>query len=429
MQAEAQVLVSSPATQLQGELCIPGDKSISHRALIFSAIAEGVTCVEHFLESDDCLATRDILCAMGVRVDNIVPGKIKIHGVGLHGLKKPESILDCGNSGTSMRLLAGLLVGQAFDSVLTGDASLLKRPMARICTPLRLMGADIRASEGGHAPLVIYGGKKLQSIDYDMPIASAQVKSCVLLAGLYAAGDTRVHEPEVTRDHTERMLRTQFSENRLIQIPGDLSSAAFFMVAASLVPGSELKLRGVGVNPTRIGVIQILQAMGADITLENKRMYGEEPVADICVRYAVLKGVDVPQNMVSLSIDEFPILFIAAAMASGTTRVFGIEELRHKESDRIAVMAEGLKQLGINLIEKKDSIIIQGGKLQGGVVVDSHGDHRVAMAFLVAGAVAHREIRVLNTEAISTSFPEFVNDFHQVGGQVVVDDVQNLRIK
>ncbi|MDF1828115.1 MAG: 3-phosphoshikimate 1-carboxyvinyltransferase [Legionellaceae bacterium] len=413
---QTQSLVSYPATQLQGALCIPGDKSISHRALIFAAIGEGVTYVEHFLESDDCLATRDILCAMGVRIDTIAPGKIKIYGVGLHGLKKPERILDCGNSGTSMRLLAGLLVGQAFDSVLTGDASLLKRPMARICTPLRLMGADIRASEGEHAPLFIYGRKKLQAIDYHMPMASAQVKSCILLAGLYAVGDTRVHEPEVTRDHTERMLRTRFSDDKLIQIPGDLSSAAFFMVAASLIPGSEIMLRDVGVNPTRTGVIQILGAMGADITLENQRMYGEEPVADILVRYAGLKGIDIPEHLVSLSIDEFPILFIAAAMASGTTRVLGIEELRHKESDRIAVMAEGLKQLGINLIENKDSIMIQGGKLQGGVVVDSHGDHRVAMAFLVAGAVAHREIRVLNTEAISTSFPNFENYFNQIGG-------------
>jgi 3-phosphoshikimate 1-carboxyvinyltransferase len=354
---------------------------------------------------------------MGVRIDTIVPGKIKIHGVGLHGLKKPEHILDCGNSGTSMRLLAGLLVGQAFDSVLTGDASLLKRPMARICTPLRQMGADIRMSEEGRAPLFIYGGKKLQAINYHMPVASAQVKSCILLAGLYAEGDTRVHEPQITRDHTERMLRTFVSHDRQITIPGDLSSAAFFMVAASLIPGSEIMLRGVGVNSTRTGVIQILQAMGADITLENKRMYGEEPVADMLVRYAVLKGIDIPEHLVSLSIDEFPILFIAAAMAMGTTRVFGIEELRHKESDRIAVMAEGLRQLGINLIETKDSIVIQGGKLQGGVV-DSHGDHRVAMAFLVAGAVAHDKIRVLNTAAISTSFPGFVNDFNQVGGQV-----------
>ncbi|NCT56411.1 MAG: 3-phosphoshikimate 1-carboxyvinyltransferase [Legionella sp.] len=417
---QAQRLVSYPVTRLQGDVTVPGDKSISHRALIFGAITEGMTYIEHFLESEDCLATRDILYAMGVRIEQLSNGIIKIHGVGLHGLNKPEKILDCGNSGTSMRLLAGLLVGQSFDSVLTGDASLLRRPMARICTPLQQMGADIRASEGGRAPLVIHGGKKLQAIDYRMPVASAQVKSCILLAGLYADGDTRVHEPQITRNHTERMLRTFSSHDRQITIPGDLSSAAFFMVAASLIPGSEIMLRDVGVNPTRTGVIQVLQAMGAGITLENHRMYGEEPVADIIVRYAVLKGMDIPEHLVSLSIDEFPILFIAAAMALGTTRVFGIEELRHKESDRIAVMAEGLKQLGINLIETKDSIVIQGGKLQGGVV-DSHGDHRVAMAFLVAGAVAHDKIRVLNTKAISTSFPKFVDYLNQVGGHVVAD--------
>tara|TARA_R110002126_G_scaffold187410_1_gene336021 strand:+ start:12229 stop:13503 length:1275 start_codon:yes stop_codon:yes gene_type:complete len=408
---QTQNLVSHPVTKIQGELRVPGDKSISHRALILGAIAEGVTLIEHFLESDDCHATLHILRAMGVRIEQLTHGNIKIHGVGLYGLKKPKKILDCGNSGTSMRLLAGLLVGQTFDSELTGDASLRKRPMARICTPLQQMGADIRASDGGRAPLFIRGGKTLQAIDYIMPVASAQVKSCILLAGLYAEGDTRVEEPQITRDHTERMLRTFLSQDReniKIKIPGDLSSAAFFIVAASLIPGSEIMLRDVGVNPTRIGVIQILQAMGADITLENKRMYGEEPVADILVRYACLNGIDIPQNMVSLSIDEFPILFIAAAKASGTTRVLGIEELRHKESDRIGVMAEGLKQLGIKILETADSIIIEGGELQGGVV-DSHADHRVAMAFLVAGSVANAAVTVLNSEAISTSFPTFIN--------------------
>jgi 3-phosphoshikimate 1-carboxyvinyltransferase len=408
---QTQNLVSHPVTKIQGELRVPGDKSISHRALILGAIAEGITLIEHFLESDDCHATLHILRAMGVRIEQLTHGNIKIHGVGLYGLKKPKKILDCGNSGTSMRLLAGLLVGQTFDSELTGDASLRKRPMARICTPLQQMGADIRASDGGRAPLFIRGGKTLQAIDYIMPVASAQVKSCILLAGLYAEGDTRVEEPQITRDHTERMLRTFLSQDReniKIKIPGDLSSAAFFIVAASLIPGSEIMLRDVGVNPTRIGVIQILQAMGADITLENKRMYGEEPVADILVRYACLKGIDIPESMVSLSIDEFPILFIAAAKASGTTRVLGIEELRHKESDRIGVMAEGLKQLGIKILETADSIIIEGGELQGGVV-DSHADHRVAMAFLVAGSVANAAVTVLNSEAISTSFPTFIN--------------------
>lgn len=405
---QAKTLISHPVNKIQGELCMPGDKSISHRALILGAVAEGVTCLENFLESEDCLATLNILRALGVRIDKLSDGRVKIYGVGLHGLKKPSKILDCGNSGTSMRLLAGLLVGQAFDSELTGDASLLKRPMERVCTPLRHMGADIHTSDGDRAPLFIRGGKKLQAIDYVMPVASAQVKSSILLAGLYADGDTRVRESHVTRDHTERMLRTFLSQDRLIEIPGDLSSAAFFMVAASIAPGSEIMLRGVGVNPTRTGVIQILQAMGADITLENKRMCGEEPVADILVRHANLKGIDIPDNMVSLSIDEFPILFIAAAKASGTTRVFGIEELRHKESDRIAVMAEGLKHLGIDVTENAGSMVIEGGEIHGGVV-DAHSDHRVAMAFLVAGAVAHAEVTVLNSKAISTSFPNFVD--------------------
>mgnify|MGYP003125100284 CR=1 FL=1 len=423
---QGQRLVSHPITQLQGELCVPGDKSISHRALILGAIAEGITCVDHFLHSDDCLATLDILRSMGVCIDQLSDEKIKIHGVGLYGLKQPQHILDCGNSGTSMRLLAGLLVGQAFDSILTGDASLLKRPMARICTPLIQMGADISMQDGDLAPLVIHGVKTLRGIDYTMPVASAQVKSSLLLAGLYAKGDTCVHEPHITRDHTERMLRVfSYQDTGIgcgidLKIPGDLSSAAFFIVAATLIPGSDLMLRGVGVNPTRTGVIHILQAMGAQITLENRQMYGEEPVADIAVRHAELKGIDIAASMVSLSIDEFPILFIAAAMASGTTRVFGIGELRHKESDRISVMAEGLKQLNINIVEKKESLVIEGGEIQGGVV-DSHADHRVAMAFLVAGAVAHDSIRILNTEAISTSFPKFVDCFNEVGGHVAPD--------
>jgi len=288
-----------------------------------------------------------------------------------------------------------------------------RRPMERICTPLTQMGADISTRDGGRAPLVIRGGKTLQGIHYMMPVASAQVKSSILLAGLYADGETRVQESHITRDHTERMLRAFSSQSITIKVPGDLSSAAFFMVAASLVPGSELTLRGVGVNPTRTGVIQILQAMGADITLENMRLYGEEPVADIVVRYANLKGMDIPQNMVSLSIDEFPVLFIAAAMASGTTRVVGIDELRHKESDRIAVMADGLRQLGIHVVTDTDSIVIEGGELQGGVV-DADGDHRVAMAFLIAGSVANAAVSVLNCEAIATSFPDFIHDANQI---------------
>jgi len=421
---QIEVLVSHPATKIQGELRVPGDKSISHRALILGAIAEGVTLIDNFLESEDCIATLNILCAMGVRINKIADGKLKIYGVGLHGLKKPQVVLDCGNSGTSMRLLAGLLVGQQFDSELTGDVSLRRRPMARVCTPLNKMGADIRMCDGDRAPLLVRGGKTLQAIDYNMPVASAQVKSSILLAGLYAEGETRVREPCVTRNHTERMLRSfsQQEQDKNIKVPGDLSSAAFFMVAASLIPGSQLMLRDVGINSTRTGIIQILQKMGGNITLQNKRMYGEEPVADLVVCHASLNGIDIPEAWVPLSIDEFPILFIAAAMASGTTRVFGIGELRHKESDRILVMAEGLKQLGADVVATADSMIIHGGELHGGVV-NAHGDHRVAMAFLIAGAVTRAAVTVLEHEAIATSFPQFLDSFNQIGGQVALHKI------
>ncbi|MDF1646687.1 MAG: 3-phosphoshikimate 1-carboxyvinyltransferase [Legionellaceae bacterium] len=410
-------------TSIRGDIGVPGDKSISHRALMLAAITQGVTQIKHCLHADDCIATAHALRQMGVRVD-VHEDKTIVYGVGLRGLSAPERPLDCGNSGTSMRLLSGILVGQAFDSVLIGDASLSKRPMLRIVDPLRRMGADIKAKEG-HAPLHIKGSKKLNSMLYESPIASAQVKSCILFAGLYASGQTHVTEQVITRDHTERMLPFFFSnvrETGVLEVPGDLSSAAFFVVLASLVPGSNLIIRGVGVNSTRMGVIEILKAMGADIRIERLRLYSAEPVADIRVRYAQLKGIDISKAMLVRAIDEFPIILIAAAKALGQTRIMGVSELRHKESDRVQAMADGLKALGVSVVMKqetaKESVMIEGGELQGGIV-DAFSDHRIAMAFLIAGAVAKSPIQVLNTSAISTSFPTFIHLANQLGCAIV----------
>ena len=348
-------------TSIQGDIVLPGDKSISHRALMFAAIAKGVTEIKHCLNSDDCVATARALRQMGVRID-FFETKTIVYGVGLRGFIAPSAPLDCGNSGTSMRLLSGLLVGQSFDSVLVGDKSLSSRPMARIVTPLRLMGAHIDAIDG-HAPLRISGKSNLKSICYETPVASAQVKSCILLAGLYASGQTEVIKAVTTRDHTERMLSVfdfQMNHQRFVEVPGDLSSAAFFMVLASLVPGSELILRGVGINPTRMGMVDILQTMGADIMLNAPRFYGAEPVADIQVRYAKLKGIGISKELLVRAIDEFPILLIAAAMAEGQTRILGVGELRHKESDRVQAMADGLNTLGISVVVDGDDVVIEG---------------------------------------------------------------------
>lgn len=414
---------SNPARKLRGETTVPGDKSISHRSIIFGAIAEGTSNVTGFLDGEDCLATIKAFRAMGVRIEGPEKQKVIIHGVGKYGLQKPDEWIDCGNSGTSMRLLCGLLAAQRFDSGLTGDSSLVKRPMARIIKPLTQMGAVIK-SHDDKAPLLITGGQTLQGIEYHMPIASAQVKSCLLLAGLYAEGETRVYEPEVTRDHSERMLKTchypvQVEENRVsinnsgalkacnIEVPGDISSAAFLMVAASIVADSDIIIRNVGINSSRTGIIHLLQKMGANITLLNKRQLGDEPVADIQVQYAPLKGIDIPEEMVPLAIDEFPVLFIAAACAKGTTRLTGAEELRSKESDRIGSMMEGLQRLGIQAEGFHDGAIIQGGHLQGGQV-NSYGDHRIAMAFAVAGAAAKQTVIIDDCENVRTSFPHFV---------------------
>lgn len=412
-----------PGGVISGEARVPGDKSISHRSIMLGALAEGTTRVSGFLEGEDALATVAAFRALGVVIDGPEDGEVAVHGVGLHGLQAPAAPLDMGNSGTSMRLIAGLLAGQGFDSELTGDVSLCKRPMGRVIEPLRLMGANIEGTAEGRPPLRIRGGQTLRGIHYDLPMASAQVKSCVLLAGLYAGGVTSVTEPAPTRDHTERMLRgfgysvaTEAGTISLegggrlqaaeIDVPADISSAAFFLVAASIAPGSDLLLTHVGINPTRAGVITILRLMGADITLKNHREVGGEPVADIRVRHAPLQGIEIPREQVPLAIDEFPALFIAAACASGRTVLRGAEELRVKESDRIAAMAAGLDTLGVHNEVLEDGIIIDGGALGGGIIHTCH-DHRIAMSFAIAALRASAEIRILDCDPVATSFPGF----------------------
>ncbi|MDZ7622403.1 MAG: 3-phosphoshikimate 1-carboxyvinyltransferase [Candidatus Competibacteraceae bacterium] len=401
---------------------VPGDKSISHRAIMLGSLAEGVTTITGFLEGEDCLATLKAFRAMGVRIDGPEQGRVIVQGVGLHGLSAPEGRLDMGNSGTSMRLMSGILAGQIFDTVLTGDASLTRRPMRRVTEPLTLMGAHIEATKTGSAPLRIHGGQRLTGIDYPLPVASAQVKSCLLLAGLYAEGVTRVTEPAPTRDHTERMLegfgyplqresdRTvmitggERLQGTVIDVPADISSAAFFLVGASIAPGSDLLLEHVGVNSTRTGVIDILRLMGADIEVLNPRLAGGEPVADLRVRHAPLRGIRIPETLVPLAIDEFPALLIAAACAEGVTVLTGAEELRVKESDRIQVMADGLNALGITAGPTSDGIVIQGGTLAGGTIA-SHGDHRIAMSFAMAALRASGPITIQDCANVNTSFP------------------------
>ncbi len=428
------IYLANPGGSLSGRIRVPGDKSISHRSIMLGSLAEGTTEVEGFLEGEDALATLQAFRDMGVVIEGPHHGKVTVHGVGLHGLKPPPGPLYLGNSGTSMRLLSGLLAAQPFDTVLTGDASLSKRPMNRVAKPLREMGAIIETAAEGRPPMHIKGGQRLTGMNYEMPMASAQVKSCLLLAGLYAAGETSVAEPAPTRDHTERMLRgfgypvavdgnvaTVESGHKLtathIEVPADISSAAFFLVAASIAEGSELVLEHVGINPTRTGVIDILKLMGADLTLENQREVGGEPVADIRVRAAKLKGIDIPEDLVPLAIDEFPVLFIAAACAEGRTVLRGAEELRVKESDRIQVMADGLIALGVKAEPTPDGIIIEGGPIGGGVVW-SHGDHRIAMSFSVASLRATAPIRIHDCANVATSFPNFLGLAAQTGIRV-----------
>lgn len=419
---------------LRGRLRVPGDKSVSHRAIMLGALADGVTRVTGFLEGEDTRATARVFERLGVRIETPSASERIVHGAGLRGLRGSDAALDCGNAGTGMRLLAGVLAGQGFDSVLVGDASLSKRPMRRVTEPLAAMGARIDTQDGGLPPLRIHGGRALQGIEYTLPVASAQVKSALLLAGLYAQGETVVHEPHPTRDYTERMLAAfgwpiEFAPGyaRLsgghalrateVAVPADFSSAAFFLVAASVVPGSDLVLEAVGMNPRRTGLLAALRLMGADIAEQNPRSEGGEPVADLRVRHAPLRGVAVPEALVPDMIDEFPALFVAAALAQGRSVVSGAAELRVKESDRIASMAAGLRALGARIEETPDGAIIDGGALHGGEI-DSHGDHRIAMSFAVAAQCASAPVRIGDVANVATSFPDFEALAAQAGMRV-----------
>ena len=426
----------TPSTLRDARLTVPGDKSVSHRALMLGSIAEGRTEVSGFLDGDDCLATAAAMRSLGVTIEQPSPTELIIEGVGLHGLRAPAADIDLGNSGTAMRLMAGLLSGQSFGSVLTGDASLTGRPMGRIIKPLTQMGAAIESDCDGTPPLQISGGLQLRGIHYDLPMASAQVKSAVLLAGLYAEGTTSVTEPAVTRDHTERMLGAMgvdvISEgNRIaleggqslrgtpIQVPADLSSATFIILGTLLSQDADILIENVGVNPTRTGVIDILLAMGADISLENPQLLGKEPVADIRVRASQLQGGPVDPALVSLAIDEFPALFVAAASASGKTTFSGIGELRVKESDRIAAMADGMRRLGIQVDESADGAVVHGGQFTGGEVESFH-DHRVAMALAMAATIADDEVMIRDVDNVDTSFPGFCDRVSAIGGAIEI---------
>ena len=419
-----------PSRLQSGDLGVPGDKSISHRALLLGAIAEGVTHIAGFLEGEDCLATMQAVRQLGVDVEGPHSGDVTVNGVGLRGLRGASTVLDMGNAGTAMRLFMGLLSAQSFDSELRGDASLMRRPMERAAKPLREMGARIETRDG-RPPVSIRGGADLHGIRYAMPIASAQVKSAVLLAGLYARGETVVDEPAVTRDHTERMLRTfgcnvalrdgtarlqppRRLEAARIVVPGDFSSAAFWIVAACIGAFGPVVVRGVGVNPSRTGLLEMLALMGADLRLFNHRNFGSEPVADIEVRPAPLTGARIPARLVPLAIDELPALFIAAACATGETVVTGAAELRVKETDRIAVMAQGLAAVGIAHEVLADGLRIEGGPLRGGTV-DSGGDHRVAMSFAIAALRATGPLEILDVANVATSYPGFADTARQAG--------------
>lgn len=416
----------APSRRVAGEVRVPGDKSVSHRGLMFGGIARGVTEIEGFLASEDCLATLAALRALGVQIERPAATRVRVHGVGLHGLRAASAALDMGNAGTAMRLFMGLLSWRSFDSTLIGDSSLMRRPMERAAAPLRSMGAVIE-TQGGKPPVVIRGGQALRGIDYVMPVASAQVKSAVLLAGLGAEGTTTVTEPAPTRDHTERMLTGfgvelrrngptvslrggQVLEATQVAVPADFSSAAFFLVAGLLGEGPGLTLKRVGINPTRTGLLEMLRAMGGDIRVTPLDETGAEPLADIEVRPSELRGIEVDQALVPLAIDEFPVFFIAAACARGVSRVRGAGELRVKESDRLAVMSEGLQRLGVEHELLEDGMQIEGrpdGAAFTAGAVDSHGDHRIAMSFAVASLRAAGPIVIEDTANVATSFPGF----------------------
>lgn len=412
--------ISEPGSPLRGSVSVPGDKSVSHRALMLAAIADGRSHIRGFLEGEDTRATAGALAQLGVLIETPSAGERIVHGVGLNGLRDATSVLDCGNAGTGMRLLTGLLAGQTFNSTLVGDASLSKRPMRRVTDPLTAMGAAITTRDG-MPPLEIHGGHGLRGIRYELPVASAQVKSALLLAGLYAKGETEIIEPHPTRDYTERMLSAfgwpiHFSPGHArleggralratdVDVPADFSSAAFFMVAASIVPDSDLRLYAVGLNPRRTGLLHALRLMGADISVESEQENGGEPVGDLLIRHAPLRGIELPEALVPDMIDELPVLFVAAALARGRTVIRGAAELRVKESDRIATMATGLRALGVAIKETPDGAIIDGGSIGSGRV-QTYLDHRIAMSFAVAGLVSEGAVRIEDCGHVATSFP------------------------
>ncbi len=428
--------IVEPRKHAQGEITAPGDKSISHRSIMLASIAEGTSRVTGFLEGEDCLATMKAFQQMGVHIDRASKGELIIHGVGRNGLAQPDKTLDLGNSGTSMRLLTGLLAGQSIQTELVGDGSLMKRPMRRVCDPLSLMTANVTTSDDGTPPVLIAPVAQLQAITYELPVASAQVKSAILLAGLYAQGTTTIKESKITRDHTERMLES-FSypldvkdgcvsvdggkqlQATEIQVPADISSAAFFIVAACIADQGEITIHNVGMNPTRTGVLDILLKMNADIEVHDQVMMGGEPTASVTARTSQLKGIDVPTHLVPSAIDEFPIICIAAACAEGVTRVSNAEELRVKESDRISQMAKGLVTLDIEVEEFPDGLVITGGEFSGGII-DSGHDHRVVMSFAVASLRANAKIEITDCQNVATSFPGFVELANSIGLNVNV---------
>lgn len=416
-------------TDLKGTLTVPGDKSISHRAVMFGSLARGTTRISHFLEGADCLSTISCFRKMGIEIDRN-KDEILVHGRGLHGLTAPTEILDVGNSGTTTRLISGILAGQTFTSELDGDDSIRTRPMKRIMTPLASMGADITSRlDNGCAPLIIHG-RPLHAAHYDSPVASAQVKSCVLLAGMYADGITSVTEPFLSRNHTEIMLNyfgaeitsegTTASirpepvlEGRDIQVPGDISSAAYFIAAGLLTPGSEILLKNVGINPTRAGILKVCMDMGADITLLNESTEGE-PTADLLIRTSSLKGTTIEGSIIPTLIDEIPMIAVMAAFAEGTTVIRDAQELKVKESDRIAVMVDNLRRMGADIEGTDDGMIIHGGRPLHGAVIDSHLDHRIAMSFAVAGTICDGTVEILNGECVNISYPEFYHDLYSL---------------
>ena len=414
------------AKPLKGELSVPGDKSISHRAVMFGSLASGTTEITHFLKGADCLSTIGCFRQMGVEIEE-QKDRILVRGRGLHGLSAPSSVLDCGNSGTTTRLISGILAGQSFSSQLTGDASIRKRPMGRIIRPLRQMGASIESLSGNDCAPLRIEGRPLHAISYDSPVASAQVKSCVLLAGLYADGPTSVTEPALSRNHTELMLSSLGAEltrkgttatinpepvltGTSIHVPGDISSAAFFLAAGLMVPGSEILLKNVGINPTRDGILRVIRAMGGSLEILNRTNSGGEEAADLLVRSSSLHGTVLEGELIPTLIDEIPVIAVLAAFAEGTTIIRNAEELKVKESNRLDIMVDGLSRMGADIEGTDDGMIIRGGKSLHGTVIDSHLDHRIAMSFAVAALAADGETEILDADCVNISYPEFYRD-------------------